>query len=970
MRRMYETFVAIDLETTGIDPSQDRIIEVGAVIYKWQGFRQEGDSRATTSQGEIVARFSELIRCPVALAPGIIKLTGITPAMLEGKRELDTVLADFLDFLPEGALCIAHNANFDRSFLRAATQDRFRHTVLDTVGLSRVCFPELPSHGLEYLREALSLASSAAHRALADCETLVRLWAALLTRALEIPLPVVNEMNYLLAAHRRHPFFDFFQRLEKEALTRQFGRAQATLEEVFRKKYSPPPPPQDSVADTEPKKLDEENIAQLLGRQGKFAQKLKSYEYRDGQIKMARAIAAAFNGEKHLLVEAGTGIGKSLAYLVPAVLWATTNNTPVVVSTNTKNLQAQLFYKDLPCVREALDLDFKSAIIKGRGNYLCLRKLVYALRQAQQELTVDERMQLLTILPWAAWTDTGDISENIISGRPGFHRLWAKISAAGSECTEKSCRQYRCFLHRARAQAQAADVVVANHSLVFAEMNMPRSVLPPYAQIVFDEAHNLEDAATSHLSVEMSCSRITRALRRLFRAGRRGSGTGLIPSLESKLRESKADADLCAQALKQATQISEALEGAETATAAFFPELEPLLKGSKYGSNARFYAERKQQKVWRAIQAAQVTMIAALGKVIQAAEALADSLREMEPGELEFQREFVRGLETAAQWLREITADVEFVLEAGDEKYVFWVERVSPRENHVRAWAAPKEVGALLYDQVYARKKTVVFSSATLSVRGDFAFLKKRLGIGLIPPERLLELDAGTPFDYPRQCLVAAPTFLPEPGERSRDYAKELAVLLSEVFRRTRGRALTLFTSYDMLRKTLPVLEQELAGDGIQILAQGSSGSRENITAIFKRDTSSVLLGTDSFWEGVDVVGEALSCLTIARLPFQVFTEPIIEARCEQVEAEGGNAFLNYSLPSAVIRFRQGFGRLIRHQTDRGIVIIADRRVVVKRYGKWFRDSLPVPLKVFPDREEFLDAIEAFLKKTPATPVG
>ena len=253
-----------------------------------------------------------------------------------------------------------------------------------------------------------------------------------------------------------------------------------------------------------------------------------------------------------------------------------------------------------------------------------------------------------------------------------------------------------------------------------------------------------------------------------------------------------------------------------------------------------------------------------------------------------------------------------------------------------------------------------MFSSATLSVRGSFDCLKKRLGLDLVESQRLIELNACTPFDYPRQCAVVVPMFLPEPGDSNRDYAAELGNLMAEVFRLTRGRAMSLFTSYEMLKRATSVLKDELLGSGIRVLAQGMSGSRENITEVFKKDFESVLMGTHSFWEGVDLVGETLSCLVVARLPFTVFTDPVTEARCELVEAQGDSAFIGYSLPCAVIRFRQGFGRLIRRRTDRGIVIVADRRICTKRYGSWFRKSLPVRTIACHDKEDFLKAIEQF----------
>lgn len=390
-------------------------------------------------------------------------------------------------------------------------------------------------------------------------------------------------------------------------------------------------------------------------------------------------------------------------------------------------------------------------------------------------------------------------------------------------------------------------------------------------------------------------------------------------------------------------------------------------EGDDEGECVRFSPATQRPSVWDPIRQAKEALLSGIARIRRGLEGLTDSLKEIKDDGLEYQREFVRDLEAGGQWLAEVMQDLEFVLAADNENYVYWVEPETGKGGGARAWAAPKRVGQLLHDQLYAKRETIVFCSATMSVRGKFDFLKRRLGIELIENERRREMNAGTPFDYRKQCLIAVPLFLSEPGERGHDYTGELAILLSEIFRRTQGRALTLFTSYDMLRKVDAKLKDYLLGDGIQVLSQGLSGSRENITAVFKQDRRSVLLGTHSFWEGVDVVGSALSCLTIARLPFQVFTDPLVAARREQIEADGDDSFLGYMLPCAVIRFRQGFGRLIRHRNDRGVAIIADRRIISKRYGQWFRDSLPAPTVSFPDREEFLDAIREFLDAPAGT---
>ncbi len=948
---MYQTVVAIDLETTGADPWKDRIIEVGALILE---------------NGAPAGEFSELVNPEIPLPPAIARLTGITQDMLAGAREAGDVLEDFLAFLPDGALCIAHNAAFDRQFLRAATKERFRHTVLDTVELSRICFPTLPSHSLAVLAQIFGFESDkSSHRALADCETLAQLWDAILDKARDIPLAALGEMNRLLAANERHPYRDFFGRLAREKLSEQLGKHETDLVNLFKaRKNFQPREPIDGEGTWKP--VDAEQVRAWFGPGGEFARAFPGYENRPGQMEMAERVTEAFNTGRHLMAEAGTGIGKSLAYLAPALEFAVHNNTPVIVSTNTKNLQAQLFEKDLPLLRKALDLDFRAALLKGRRNYLCLRKLTYLLDQMDTELDGEDRMRLLNLLPWAAWTETGDITENIVAGRPHFAPLWAKLSTVGDDCMGRACKRFRqCFLWKARAQAQEADIVVANHSLVFAELGSKSPALPDHRFMIFDEAHNLEDAATNHLAVELTNQRVATALGRLHRGGRKGA-TGLLASMEKCVAAAaNLPAEVTDAALRRIDETRAAAVAAHDCAAPFFAALEGAMASRKQGESCRYRESDKRPSVWNPVDAARQELFAALGTVLKGVGDLAAIVRELPDEALPRQAEYLRELESAAGWVRELTEDATFILQGASPDYVYWLERSGAKAGQVRAVAAPIAVGPLLFDQLYQRKRSVVFSSATLTVRNSFAFLARRLGINLLEPGKLLTFDAGTPYDYKAQCLVAAPVFLPEPGASARDgggdYAAELAAFLADAFRRTDGRGMALFTSYDMLTRVADVLEAEFPGDGLNLLAQGRSGSRENITSIFKRGDRSVLLGTHSFWEGVDIAGEALSCLVIARLPFGVQTDPIIQARCERVEADGGNAFMEYSLPSAVIKFRQGFGRLIRSGTDRGVAVIADRRVVVKRYGQWFRDSIPAPTVSYGDRDKLLDDIADFL---------
>ena len=848
------------------------------------------------------------------------------------------------------------------SFLKKATNNNFNNIVIDTVGLSRICYPELESHSLACLCEYLEVVNDSAHRALSDCTTLLKVWQEMQNKLQTLPLPIVAEINYLLAAHPTNPYCKLFRTLESHIITNNFGKTENRLEGIF-KNYTFSKPEHDNVLDKEDwVRLDRKKIEWVFDEGGFLEKNFENFEHRDGQINMAGEVVDAFNSQKHLLVEAGTGTGKSLAYLVPSVIWARENNVPVVISTNTKNLQTQLFEKDIPFVKETLGIDFKAAIIKGRGNYLCIRKLLYVLKQADYELDLDERLQMVTVLSWAAWTQTGDISENIVTGRPGFFKTWAKMSCSGEDCLGRGCKHYsRCFLWKARNKAMNAEVVIANHSLVFAELNMRSPNLPPYAQIVFDEAHNLEDAATSHLSIEISPLRIGIILGRLVHKGRRKHRSGLLPSILDKVQSAKINKPLQEKLITNLTNLPEVFDHAEVAANLFFSEVDNLRKNSGEAINLRFMAERIDLEKWQVIFDAKEELLIHLARGLHSLEYLVDDLKEIEEDFLEYHREFIRDLEFSILTMREFSEDLVFTLNADNPDYVYWIERISNKSGNVKIIAAPIEVGRLLYDQLYSRKRSIIFASATMSINGKFNYIKKRIGINFISQENYIEYDAGSPFDFPKQCLVMVPSFLPEPAEKGKDFASELAYLLAEVYRCTQGRAMSLYTSYEMLRRSYEILNNELLGDGIEILAQGMSGSRKNITSIFKRDLHSVLLGTHSFWEGVDVIGETLSCLSIARLPFAVFTEPLIEARCQKIESEGGNAFIHYSIPNAIIKFRQGFGRLIRHKGDRGVVIIADRRIISKRYGKSFQNALPCKTHIYNNRDKLLDDISYFL---------
>ena len=734
--------------------------------------------------------------------------------------------------------------------------------------------------------------------------------------------------------------------------------------------------------------LDPDFVASILGPSGRCASMVQGYEHRPGQLLMTRAVTEAFNNSKHLVVEAGTGVGKSLAYLLPSILWAQRNHLPVVVSTNTKNLQTQLFEKDIPTLRNVLDTAFSAALIKGRMNYVCLRHLQRLLERREAEIADDEAIPFAKTLVWLGATATGDLDEldRVVadSGAAGAS-IRSRLPCPSDECGGRRCRfASRCLLQRARALSLNADIIVANHSLVFAESDENQTVFPKYHQMVFDEAHNLEESATRYFTVEISPMEFAIPLRRLWRAGKSG-GTGSFADFRVALQTASAalSADTADRLFEAVNEGIFAADKVRSAADDYFRALAgiPSVQGP---TTVRYRKDDLAAPAWQAVRPALDALFEAIEKLLAKLNGiLADtgSLPDPDPAAVlaplpQFPNqtqwdEAVRALASSANSFQELQANLAFVSAGDDPDSVFWLEVFRSRPDRAgrrpllgSLQAAPVDISQKLADNVFNARESIVLCSATLSVNGSFAFLAHRIGLDKLEEGRLMTCQAPSPFDYARQCHACVPLYLPDPSDPT--YTQALSEFLVRLFRRTRGRALVLFTSYEMMRAAAQTAGPALAAAGIQLLVQGSGASRDRLTRTFRRDVSSVLFGTDSFWEGVDVMGESLSCVVLARLPFDSLGDPLIGARCDRVAAEGGSSFFGFQIPNAVIKLRQGFGRLIRHREDRGIVVIADRRIVSKGYGLHFRRNLPAPLATHRTEEELFAAAEPFLRSADA----
>jgi DNA polymerase-3 subunit epsilon/ATP-dependent DNA helicase DinG len=695
-----------------------------------------------------------------------------------------------------------------------------------------------------------------------------------------------------------------------------------------------------------------------LRRAGGLSHHFAAFESRPEQETMAAAVNEALNESRHLVVEAGTGTGKSLAYLLPAALHAMRSGERVVVSTDTIGLQEQLIEKDLPVVKELLagvePEPLRVAALKGRRNYLCLQRWS-ALRHAAPA-SKDEARLMARLLVWLRNTQTGDRAELNLHG--SFDQIWGRMAAENTPCLQIACpfvKNGTCFMYRARKRADAAHILVVNHALLLSDIATGGHVLPEYSRLVIDEAHNLEDEATSRFAFKASEADFADFLDRVGRrTGERASG--LAGSINEASRGGAGDllspgaymAGVAASLVTSAARVRARLGEPFKLLARVLKECGPEDRDNNEG-RLLITRSTRVQRLWSDLEIATENLDGALVDLV----GLLDDLRGMlELGDQGLLNQ--EALAAEAEDLCQVGGTLQYGLSHAilqdDAALICWLER-DRHTGDIGLNTAPLEVSAILKRELFEAKDSVILTSATLSMDGSFAFLRERVGL-----EDADESQLGSPFDFENSTLIALPTDLPDPNQP--EFVSTVGDLLVESLRASQGRALILFTSYGMLNGVYEAIKAPLEAEGILVLGHGIDGSPRQMLAALRENPRTVLLGTASFWEGVDVVGEALSLLVIMRLPFAVPTDPIYQARSALYD----EPFDQYALPNAVLRFRQGFGRLIRSKTDRGVLLVLDRRLRGRQYGDTFLRSIPrCTLRDLPSRE-IAGAVEEWLR--------
>ncbi len=895
-------FIALDLETTGLNAASDEIIEVGIARFR---------------DGELADQYQSLVNPLKPIPPEITQLTGIDQDDVEGMPRIQDIVADVARIVEDLPL-VAHNAQFDVTFL-GKHHPLKANLVIDTVELASIMLPSAPRYNLGSLTSAMGIDLKRAHRAFDDAlatgQFYWNLWEIICQQPTSLLAEIIDA-----SAGQKWDLREVFQAALAEGLKTE---GVTSARDPFTSERLTAPPLDIAQAGRQP--LEPIAVEKVFAEGGKLAASHSAYERRDQQLQMAHDVTRALNQGEQLMIEAGTGTGKSIAYLVPAALWAKSNGQRVTVSTHTINLQEQLLKQDIPLVRDIVGEGLQAALMKGRANYLCPRRLATLRRRKPTNL--DELRTLAKILVWLESSSSGDRGE--INLRAGERAVWMRLSAQDEDCATFRCASEMngvCPYYKSRKRAETAHILIANHALLIADARIENRALPDFHNLIVDEAHQLEDAITDGLSRRIDQQLILSRLRDLGTLESGAFGLFLAAAHEHFPQEESV------RLAAYIGNISDAVAEMKREIRRYFRALHEFAKGRDGGSRyaRRLENKHRESSSFVSVQTAWRRLAEYLLAVTDSLEHLCKALPHYEQFQMPEFSEYYSEIRANWRFLADIHEQLEHFTSDPDGNAIYAIT-AGESPDRLQAHISPLHVGPMMDEFLNQRMESIVLTSATLTTQGNFDHISERLYT-----EDYQHVALGTPFDYKSSTLLYVPTDIPEPSQR-RDYQRMVERGIIELAAELQGRVMALFTSYAQLRETSRAVTPRLALGDITVYDQSFGGSRDALLENFKRADRAVLMGTRSFWEGVDIPGDDLSALVIARLPFAVPSDPVFAARAETYD----DPFQQYAVPDAILRFRQGFGRLIRSRSDRGVVAIFDSRVLSKRYGRDFLESLP-----------------------------
>ncbi|MEK3709731.1 ATP-dependent DNA helicase DinG [Bacillus sp. FSL K6-1005] len=907
-----QRFVVIDVETTGNSPKKgDKIIQIAAVVIE---------------NGQITERFSKYINPNKSIPVFIEQLTGITNQMVEDQPPFEAVAEEVFHLL-DGAYFVAHNIHFDLGFVKHELHKAGFQLpdceVLDTVELSRIAFPGFEGYKLTELSEELQLRHDQPHRADSDAEVTGLIFLEILEKLRRLPYPTLKQLRRL----SQHFISDLTHLLDMFIYeNRHTDMPGYTRFSSF--SVREPEPEIERLKEDEAFLFEIENWT--AGNEKALSESMPHYEKREGQMLMMKEVAEAFANREHALIEAAPGIGKTIGYLIPAALFAKKSKKPVVISTYSTLLQQQILTKDLPIIKDMFPFSVTAAILKGQSHYLCLYKFEQVLHE--EDDNYDAVLTKAQLLVWLTETNTGDVAElNLPSGGK---LLWDRLAYDDQSYKRNQRDQVIGFYERAKQSAMRSDLVITNHSLLLTDEASRKKRLPDSGTFVIDEAHHFERAASEHLGKRATYIELHTKLSRI--------GTLKEQGLLKKMRQLFQRHSLPVASF---FEMEEWLQYIQAESDAFFSSVHSFVKRRKPKEDLNrlvFNVNKKtHDKGWPVLTDGAerlCSMLAHLQQLFEAQTALMEEhLTAMKSKNAFLADEYNRSMNDLGEYAQTLNQ----LFFGSDDHEAVWIEiDAKGAKNAVAIYAQPLEPGELLADQFFARKNSVVLTSATLTIENSFQFIIERLGLSDFFPRTM---RIASPFSYDERMQVMIPKEIKSIQDTGQtEFIQDTARYIELMAKEQQPKILVLFTSHDMLKKVHQELKPAMSVSGIQLLSQGlTGGSPGKLMKTFKTANQAILLGTNHFWEGVDFPGDELTTVIIVRLPFRAPDHPLHAAKCELARKKGRNPFQTVSLPEAVLTFRQGVGRLLRTAGDKGTIVILDRRVKTAGYGRLFLDALP-----------------------------